>query len=114
MKKDHSKHLTRALQLIDADTRGLFIDELEESIGETVENAHGKTAVVESALDLLDEEKSRLEQLVVRLLKRELNMIYRVHPQLIGGFKVTVGDWKLDASISSQLESMKEVMGGSR
>lgn len=114
MAKSNNDHLHRALKLIDSDSRGLFIEELSQRIGETVTQAQGKTAFVSSAVELSDAEKQRIDVLVHSLLKRDMDLVFRVDSKLLGGFSVTVGDWKLDATIVSQLKAMKEALGGKK
>lgn len=112
MQKDHKLKLSQALNLIDSDSRGLFVDELSEKIGEAVDTARGKTALVQSAVDLNTAEKDRITILLQKILQRELTINFRTNPGLLGGFSITVGDWKLDASLSNQLNILKETLGG--
>ncbi len=108
MARDHKTKLTQALKLIDSDSRGLFVEELSQKIGEVVDNARAKTALVQSAVELTTDEQRRIENLLKKILQRQLDIDYRVTPAVIGGFAISVGDWKLDASLKTQLENLKE------
>lgn len=107
MQKDHKLKLNQALHLIDSDSRGLFVEALSEKIGEAVDKTRGKTAIVQSAVELTGGERTRIEALIKKILKREIDIYFRISPSLLGGFTITVGDWKLDASLNSQLEILK-------
>jgi F-type H+-transporting ATPase subunit delta len=108
MAKDRKLLLSHALSLLDSDARGMFVDELSEKVGEALDKARGNTAVVHSAVDLTEEEQMRIENLLKSILKRELQVSFHIKKELLGGFLITVGDWKLDATLASQLAFLKE------
>ncbi|OGG08964.1 hypothetical protein A2154_02025 [Candidatus Gottesmanbacteria bacterium RBG_16_43_7] len=107
------------------DTRG-FIDSLvtliesdgkSQSAGTKVKTMLGKVvresvsadhARVVSAVELTTSEKSLIENLIYKKLKTNLIYEYAVDPDLIGGFRITVGDWIIDTSITTQLELMRK------
>jgi F-type H+-transporting ATPase subunit delta len=73
----------------------------------TKEDAQSNRAIVQSSTQLTAEEKKQIEQIVNKLTGRGVSFDYSVHPSLIAGVRVTVGDWILDTSLQGQLEDMK-------
>lgn len=67
-----------------------------------------RKAVVESAVELVPDEKIRIEKIVHQYIGTEINFTYTVKPELIGGVRVQIGDWILDTSIVNQLHHMQE------
>ncbi len=70
----------------------------------------GKTAMVESVVVLSGAEKSQLSRFLSRLLTHTVLLECRTNKNLIGGIRVTVGDWVVDTSIATQLRTMQEVL----
>ncbi|OGG26811.1 hypothetical protein A2960_01435 [Candidatus Gottesmanbacteria bacterium RIFCSPLOWO2_01_FULL_39_12b] len=111
MKKDNHK-LQEALDLMNFDTTHVFADDLQESIKLAVEKAKGeKAAMVESASTFIPAEKQKLENILDTIFKRRISVDYFVKPSLLGGFRVTVGDWKLDGTLACQLEKIQSKFG---
>lgn len=69
-------------------------------------------AVVESPVKLTGEEMRDLERIVVRIIGRDVRFDYKTLPSLVGGLRVKVGDWVLDTSLVTQLESLREQLTG--
>lgn len=64
--------------------------------------------VVESAAPLGDAERKRLEAVIQRHVgEGTMEYEYRVNPDLIGGFTVTLNSERLDASVANQLKQMR-------
>lgn len=103
----------QALKLVDSDKSELFINEFRESLASAIEKTHGvSSALIESAVILDDKEQKSLEQVLTEILKKKFKVRYQIKPYLISGFKITVGDWKLDASLITQLEGLRENLKG--
>jgi len=65
--------------------------------------------VITSASELDDKEKVRMQQLVEKSFSGvTLEISYAVKPELIGGFVVDVDQTRLDASISNELEQLRQ------
>lgn len=104
--------LTEALKLLNSNGGEEFAVKLERGVHVALAEIHGDTNTeIVSAVELAKEEKARLQQLLIRMLGRELKFNFHVSPVVLGGFKVTVGDWKLDASIAGRLKHMREIFG---
>ncbi len=68
----------------------------------------GKLARVESSVALSSKEKSDISRFLSRLLSHEVFLQCTINKELIGGFRIVVGDWIVDTSIATQLSSMQE------
>lgn len=99
-------NLKDTLKLIDESEE--FASELATSIEESVMIHKERTAIIESATSLSDEEMGNLKEILQKRFKIELVFDFRVNPLLLGGFRVSVGDWKVDASLLASLERMKQ------
>lgn len=67
-----------------------------------------KTAIVESTVVLTAKEKSGISRFLSRLLAGSVTLECRINKELIGGIRVTVGDWVVDTSLASQIRDMQE------
>lgn len=70
----------------------------------------GKTATVETVVTLTTAEKSELTRFLSRLLSHAVTLECRTNKHLIGGIRVTVGDWVVDTSIATQILAMQEAL----
>jgi F0F1-type ATP synthase delta subunit len=115
MKKNQvNKHIFQeAFDLMNSERNSVFLDELEHKIGEAVLKTKGiEQASLYSAVVLNDSEKQRFELILHLLFKREIKVYYFTDSGLLGGFKLHLGDWKLDGTLIYQLERMKNALGG--
>lgn len=69
-----------------------------------------KAATLESSVELTDDEKKRIEAILVRVLGHDITMECVVNPQIIAGFRIQVGDWVVDTTLKSQLEQMATIL----
>jgi F-type H+-transporting ATPase subunit delta len=67
-------------------------------------------AIIESAFPLDASQVADLKSVMERRFLRNLDMHVEVHPELIGGVRVIVGDEVLDTSIRARLEQMKAAL----
>lgn len=61
---------------------------------------------VTSGVPLNDDERCRLTVKLQNKLKKRINLIEKIDPQLIGGLRVQYGDTLIDNSIASRIENM--------
>ena len=109
MKKASDRALHYALELMSSPQGEVFKSELEAQIAEAVAKTRGEeSGRVESAIELSREERERLEQTLNKILKRRVDLSYGLNRKLLGGLRVTVGDWKLDATLATQLVEMRQ------
>jgi F0F1-type ATP synthase delta subunit len=67
-------------------------------------------ATVETAIPLDSKEKSLFERAVQKIIGHPLEMVYMVNPDLIGGYRLTIGDYIMDDSLASQLNQLQSVL----
>ncbi len=73
-----------------------------------LEERSGKVRVqVRTATSLPDDQRERLLNQLRELTKREPILEEKVDPDLLGGLVVQVGDWRYDASVRHQLETIR-------
>ena len=113
MLKDHNT-IEEALKLLNQKNNEVAFSELKTGIDAAVAKIKGElTAEVQTATDLTDSEKSKLESAISSLFGKDTTILYRTNKKLLGGFKVAIGDWKFDASLATQLDTMRKQLGGS-
>ncbi len=71
------------------------------------ERAGRVRVLVRSAVPLPDDQRDRLRQQLHDSLRKEPLLETRVDPDLLGGLVVRVGDWVYDASVRTQIESLR-------
>lgn len=73
----------------------------------TADVQSGNMAVVETAVDLSDAEKSELGKVLEHILKRPVSLSVLKKTDMLGGMRITVGDWVYDATLSNQLKQIE-------
>jgi|GEM_PF-102923 F-type H+-transporting ATPase subunit delta len=63
--------------------------------------------LIESAIALTDEQKSRLSETLANIMKRTPVLVVRVKPELIGGLVIRTGDHVFDTSVRTKLQSYR-------
>lgn len=71
---------------------------------------NGGAAEVISALPLTPQEQDRVKEEILARLGAQATVTFRVDPSILGGLVIRVGDKVLDASLSGQLDHMREAM----
>ncbi len=113
MKKNpNSPHIIDdALSLMDSDQGDAFIMEFNKSLISAVERTRGiYMAKVESAVALEESEKALFSALIHQIFKSNITISFLTKAELLAGFRIIVGDWKLDASVQTQLNQMRKVL----
>jgi len=105
--------VAKALRLLGEKNNDAVATQLKEGIDNAVAKITADSAEVETVAELTDKEKLKFEQILSDIFGKSLSVFYRVNHSLLGGFKVSVGDWKFDATLISQLSSMRKTLGGS-
>lgn len=101
-------NIAETLKLIE--TNEEFASELASTIEESVAVHKERLAYVVSATGFSEEEMTLLKDRLNKILNKDLFFDFRIDPRLLGGFRITVGDWKLDATLATRLQQMKELV----
>ncbi len=68
------------------------------------------SAEVYSAVDISDDQKNELAEKLKEFTGKQIKAQYKVNEDLIGGFKVKIGDKVFDASVANQLSTLKKTL----
>ena len=105
--------LNEALKILNSKDGEGFANQFEISVGEALTKLRGESnARIISAAALLEDEKKKLQSILSQLVNRKLTCHYEIDPNVLGGFKAIIGDWKIDFTLSAQLKVMKKLIGG--
>ncbi len=69
-----------------------------------------RNVTVSSAVELLPEEKIKIESIISRLFSERSIISYKVSPKLLGGFKIYSDSKIFDASVLSQLKQVSKYL----
>ncbi|MCL6635552.1 MAG: F0F1 ATP synthase subunit delta [Peptococcaceae bacterium] len=94
--------------LVDRRREVFFADIVAEFVKLANAGRNIVAAQVTSAVELNNEEKGKLDQVLARLTGKKVQTSYAVDPSLIGGVVVRMGDKIIDGSIKTRLATLKE------
>ncbi len=80
-----------------------LLDAFTRMVGYAVKS---KTAVIQSAIELTDDEKGRIKQKLTAKYGEGLYYQWLHNPELIGGIRVQVGDDVKDGSVRSRIDRL--------
>lgn len=90
---------------------GVIIPKVTAALHKITSGANaGNIANVETVVALSAAEKSAVSRFLSRLLSHSVTLTCKTNKNLIGGIRVTVGDWVVDTSIASQINQMQEAL----
>lgn len=72
----------------------------------TARAKHEHEAVVESAVKLTSGEIQSVSRLLSGIAGHEVSVTTTIVPRLVGGLRIVMADWVVDASIESELQRM--------
>jgi F-type H+-transporting ATPase subunit delta len=85
------------------------LDRVRSLIEEAVSEATGrKRARVASVVPLTRDEQRNVAAALRRISGAEIELMNDIDESLLGGFTVTVGDWRFDASLRSKIAIMNQ------
>ncbi len=71
-----------------------------------------KVAHVQTSVALTSDEKLTLSRLLMEYIGHTVELDVHVDPELLGGFRIQVGDWIVDTSLKSHLADMADQLTG--
>ncbi len=90
-----------------------LLDDILESLARvlTQEAAGPQKAVITTAVALSDQEREQLEARLIEAFGPNLEFVYQVDPEILGGVIVQVGDKLIDDSVRGRLQSLRQKLG---
>ncbi|MFL5736377.1 MAG: ATP synthase F1 subunit delta [Actinomycetota bacterium] len=102
------------LELVVAEGRARQLDVIAERVSElAAERRRMVVAEVRSAVDLSEEERRRLTEVLARATDKQIELKVIVDPEVIGGVVARVGDQVFDGTVRTRLEAARERLGSS-
>lgn len=93
--------------LSDTGSRELLPDLADSLTNLTAESKNAQEVLVTSATSLSAKQIEGLQKICYKLFKINLPIRNIIDKKLLGGFTIKVADWYLDASLSSELNDLK-------
>ncbi len=103
-----SEQVLNFLRILIDKRREMIIHDIYHTFSEMADERLGiVNAVVESAVELDDKEKERLREKINKMTGNTVRLECVVHPEILGGIIVKMGDKVIDGSVKSKLEGLK-------
>lgn len=90
-----------------------YLDEILASLSTVIREEAGgpQRALITSAIPLSDDEQERLRTRLIQRFGSNLQFIFQVDPEILGGLVVQVGDKLIDDSVRSRLGALSQSLG---
>lgn len=93
--------------------RGRSLDAAVEQLAELAAARRGRSvALVTAAVELTEQQESRLADDLSRVYGRAVSVQVEVDPDLLGGLVIRVGDEVIDGSVASRLAAARQQLAG--
>lgn len=93
--------------------RGRRVQDVVAGLSKLAADRRGQTiAEVRSAIELSDEQRTRLAAVLAKQVGREVELNVIVDPTIVGGLQVLINDELIDGSASSKLEQARRRLAG--
>lgn len=104
-----STEVMNFLKILIDKRRGTAISGIYSEFVDMVDDHKGVVkAVVESAVELTEQEQTTLTEKLAKVTGNEVLLTTLVNPEIIGGLIVKIGDKVIDGSVKSRLDIMKD------
>lgn len=108
-----SAYTVRLATQVAAHPRGQRVEKALEELGQSIaEQRQRKVAVVTTAVDLDNLQRTRLQQALARIYGRAIQLNIEVDPRLVGGLRIQVGGEVIDASVLTRLDEAQRRVAG--
>ncbi|MDA9689543.1 F0F1 ATP synthase subunit delta [Betaproteobacteria bacterium] len=106
--ENFNQRLKNFFELLVDNSRIIFFEEIFQQF-HSLENEHNKIleANILSAFELLENQKASLKERLEIKFNKKIFLSCMVDKTLIGGIKITIGDYVVDGSIKRNLEVLK-------
>ena len=90
-----------------------YLDEILASLSTVIREEAGgpQRVLVTSAVPLSDDEQERLRTRLIQRFGSNLQFVFQVDPEILGGLIVQVGDKLIDGSVRSRLGALGQSLG---
>lgn len=104
-----SKEVLNFIKILIDKRRGSAVSSIYSEYVDMVDEQKGVVkAVVESAVELTDAERTTLTEKLAKVTGREVRLTCLVKPSVMGGLIVRIGDKVIDGSVKNRLDIMKD------
>lgn len=112
MTKDARGFVDGVVSYLKGDSRSKGIaPKVQAFLGKVTDRAkREKVAKIETCISLTKTEKTQIETVLAKTLGHEVLLEEIIRPEVLGGYRIQVGDWIVDMTIKSQLEQMATVL----
>jgi len=106
--ENFNQRLKNFFELLVDNSRIIFFEEILQQF-HSLENEHNKIleAKILSAFELLENQKASLKERLENKFNKKVVLSCMVDKNLIGGIKISIGDYVVDGSIKRNLEVLK-------
>lgn len=73
-------------------------------------NKNQNSGTVWSVIPLSERILSRIKKIMQTQIKHDIELKNQLDPTLLGGFRVEIGDWVLDASLKSDFNNLQKAL----
>ncbi len=73
-------------------------------------NRNQNSGIVASVVPLNDQTLSRIKKITQTHFQREIELKNQLDPGLLGGFRVEIGDWVMDASLKADFSNLQKAL----
>jgi F-type H+-transporting ATPase subunit delta len=109
--KDAPAHFVRFLQTLVRNRRQMLIPDISAAYMDLVDAVEGRVhAMVRVARDTSDAERETIAAQLSRVFGKEVVPHLSIHPEILGGLVVRVGDTVMDGSVRKRLGTLRAAL----
>ncbi|RME83895.1 MAG: ATP synthase F1 subunit delta [Caldilineae bacterium] len=107
------QELRNFLHILAANNDLGFVDDILTQLTRVVREEAGgpQKAVITSAVELDEDEKEKIRARLIERFGANLEFIFAVDPEILGGLVVQVGDKLIDDSVRGRIDALRQQLG---
>ena len=110
-----SQPMINLLKILVENRRFCELEQILLQFKEVYNNKHNIAEInVETVVDLTEEQDKKLKQKLKDLFKKDIVVNYITNPQILGGLVIQCGTVLIDSSVKHQLDSLEQLMKGTK